>query len=156
MRILELLIPPPAIAFITALAMWLGAYLLPGLRWTILETPGKWWLVAALLLCSALFALPALYQFTQLHTTADPKRPYKTRRLAATGVYAYSRNPMYLGVLLLLLAWGVILANFLSLLIALVFPVYITIFQIRPEERYLLEKFGEEYRLYQSKVRRWL
>lgn len=156
MRSLELLIPPPLVAAITAALMWVATWIAPAADWQGRLSPvAQWGIIGVLVLSSATFALPALRQFKQLRTTTDPKRPHKARRLAATGVYAYSRNPMYLGVLLLLLAWAVFLLNGLSLLVAFFFPLYITIFQIRPEERYLEEKFGEEYLRYKAKVRRW-
>ena len=73
-----------------------------------------------------------------------------------TGLYRVTRNPMYLGMLLVLFGWAVFLSNLAALLIAPLFALYITRFQIIPEERVLAEKFGAAFMAYQSQVRRWL
>lgn len=157
MRSLELIIPPPVVALITGILMWCVARCLPwGQGVTSVSSYLSWGLMALCIGLSAAFALPALRLFKKLGTTTDPRRVHKARRLAAAGVYRYSRNPMYLGVFFLLFAWGIYLDNSLALLAAFIFPLYITVFQIRPEERYLEDKFGEEYRQYRQKVRRWL
>ena len=72
------------------------------------------------------------------------------------GVYRYTRNPMYVGLACCVLAWGVYLQNFAALLGVVIFIAYMTHFQIKPEERALQEKFGDEYANFKSKVRRWL
>jgi protein-S-isoprenylcysteine O-methyltransferase Ste14 len=95
--------------------------------------------------------------FRRAQTTVDPTRPAKASALVVGGVYRLSRNPMYLGFLLLLLAWGVYLSHLPSLLLApLAFVLYLNRFQITPEERALESLFGDEYRAYKREVRRWL
>jgi protein-S-isoprenylcysteine O-methyltransferase Ste14 len=73
-----------------------------------------------------------------------------------TGVYRFTRNPMYLGFLLALIAWGIFLGNIVSALMPLLFVAYMNRFQISPEERALRARFGAPYVAYQSSVRRWL
>jgi protein-S-isoprenylcysteine O-methyltransferase Ste14 len=63
---------------------------------------------------------------------------------------------MYLGLLLLLTAWAIWLSNPVALIFLPVFMLYMTLFQIRPEEKALLDKFGSEYLAYMRSVRRWL
>jgi protein-S-isoprenylcysteine O-methyltransferase Ste14 len=72
------------------------------------------------------------------------------------GIYRFTRNPMYLGRLLQLAGWAVFLSNALAALLLPVYVLYINRFQVQPEERALLERFGSEYAAYQQRVRRWL
>ena len=76
--------------------------------------------------------------------------------IVTTGVYRLSRNPMYVGFLLMLAAWGVFLANVLSVLLLPLFVVYLNRFQIISEENALLAKFGDDYARYLRSVRRWV
>jgi len=76
--------------------------------------------------------------------------------LVTNGTFHFTRNPMYLSLLLYLLAWAVYLSNWLALLFVPVFVLYINQFQIKPEERALSSLFGLEYAAYKGRVRRWL
>jgi protein-S-isoprenylcysteine O-methyltransferase Ste14 len=76
--------------------------------------------------------------------------------LVSTGVYSFTRNPMYLGMALVLLAWAAYLSSAWSLLGPLLFALYITRFQIVPEERVLDRLFGTSFAAYKKCVRRWL
>jgi protein-S-isoprenylcysteine O-methyltransferase Ste14 len=86
----------------------------------------------------------------------NPLKPQTASALVASGIYRYTRNPMYLGMLVVVVGWAVFLANVLSALAIVLFPAYITRFQIKPEERVLLSLFGEQYVHYSHQVRRWL
>jgi protein-S-isoprenylcysteine O-methyltransferase Ste14 len=86
----------------------------------------------------------------------NPTKPSATSSLVTNGVFRFTRNPMYLSLLLYLVAWAVYLANWLALLLVPVFMLYITRFQIKPEERALSAQFGPEYASYKARVRRWL
>ena len=83
-------------------------------------------------------------------------QPQQTSELVTTGIYRLSRNPMYLGLLLVLTSWGIYLSNFLVLAVLPLFIFYITKFQIIPEERVMREKFGESFQDYKQSVRRWI
>ena len=72
------------------------------------------------------------------------------------GVYRYTRNPMYLGFLWVLFAWGIFLGSLVALMGLPIFVWIITQFQILPEEKVLAEKFGQDYQTYLSEVRRWM
>ena len=74
----------------------------------------------------------------------------------SAGPYRFTRNPMYLGLLLTLLAWAVFLFNPVVLLFVPIFVLYINRFQIKPEEQVLSSLFGAEYMAYKGQVRRWL
>lgn len=89
-------------------------------------------------------------------TTWHPTEPERTTHLVSTGVFRLSRNPMYLGMLLVLLGWAAVLANPVAMVLSAAFVLWMNRFQIRPEERVLSTLLGQEYRVYASEVRRWL
>lgn len=151
----ELKIPPPLLFIATAALMWLVSYLVPQCT---LELPLGLRVSAALILFvfSAIVGLGATYQFIYHRTTLLPFAPEKSRLIVATGVYGLSRNPMYLSLAGTLFALGLYLANPLALIVPFLFIAAITHVQIKPEERILLQRFGEEYRRYSEHVRRWL
>lgn len=99
--------------------------------------------------------LLAIYRFGKAKTTVDPMQPDKATQLVTKGIFRFSRNPMYLGMLLILLAFGLKLGNAFNTLLAAGFVYYMNHFQIKYEEEALLQRFGKEYRLYLKAVRRW-
>ena len=101
------------------------------------------------------FAIAGVIAFRRSRTTVNPLHPEQATALVTRGVYRLSRNPMYAGMLLLLLAWATRLSNTAALAGPLLFALYITRFQIIPEERALTALFGEKYAAYRAKVRRW-
>jgi protein-S-isoprenylcysteine O-methyltransferase Ste14 len=149
---LDTRIPPPVVALIIALLMWNASA-----WWTALEVP-TWRMPLVLLLVAvgAAFDLSGLWAFHRARTTVNPMKPGKTSSIVTNGVYRITRNPMYVGMALFLCAGAVMLWSPLALLGPLVFVVYISRFQIEPEERVLRERFGEVYADYCARVRRWL
>lgn len=102
-------------------------------------------------------ALSALLQFRQAETTFDPHHPDNTNSLVTDGIYRFTRNPMYLGLLCLAIGWGFWRGTLIGAALgALVFVGFVTIFQIRPEERVLEEKFGDAFVAYKTQTRRWI
>lgn len=101
-------------------------------------------------------ALLGVKEFNQQQTTVNPLQPAKTTRLVTSGIFQLTRNPMYLGMLLVLLGWADLLDNFLAYSGALIFFSYISAFQIKPEEEVMKGKFNQEFSEYCSQVRRWL
>lgn len=161
MQKLELLLPPPVIALITAVLMWLCAHYLSSLTidWLLKGGVGyalRLILGVACFVGSGIIGLASLRQFARARTTTNPKSPAQASVLVQNAFYAHSRNPMYLAVLLLLLCWGLYLANAAALLVVVGFVWFITQFQIKPEERFLEKKFGQKYLDYKKNVRRWL
>lgn len=115
------------------------------------------YILAVVCFCaSGYFGLRAIWDFKQAKTTVHPTNPHKASRVVSQGVYKVSRNPMYLGLLLLLACEGLILGNLSMLLGIWLFVRYMERFQIIPEERALEVKFGDEYMAYKLSVRRWL
>lgn len=102
------------------------------------------------------FSLAGVYAFRISGTTVNPRDPNRTFLLVTSGVYRYSRNPMYLGFFICLLAWGLFLGNPISLLVATFFVYYMNKYQIIPEEKVLAEKFGADFDSYSRRVSRWL
>jgi protein-S-isoprenylcysteine O-methyltransferase Ste14 len=153
MKALELRIPPPAVASAFALLMWGISRIAPHLQ----VAPALRIAVAvALALIGAGVALAGVRSFRRASTTIDPLKPETASALVSAGVYRRTRNPMYLGIVFVLLAWAVWLAAPWTLLGPLGFAVFIDRFQIVPEERALRARFGAAYERYRSEVRRWL
>lgn len=150
---LELKVPPPVVALLLGLAAWWLAPLWPAIGWPDGLRLG---LAGALLLTGLALDLSGLLAFVRRHTTISPLSPHKSRALVTGGVYRFTRNPMYLGLACLLGAWAVWLAALLPWLAPVAFVLYITRFQIGPEERVLAERFGPAYTDYTRRVRRWL
>ena len=94
--------------------------------------------------------------FRRARTSCSPLRPEAASHLVCAGIYRRTRNPMYLGMLLLLLGWGALLANALALVFAVAFVPLMNRLQIGPEERTLAERFGAEFAAYRAAVRRWI
>lgn len=153
MKTLELKIPPPVIALLAAGAMWIVSRSTP-----LLDVPRTIGMLAAGTLAAAGFALAlsGVLLFRRAQTTIHPTKPQETSAFVTSGVYRISRNPMYVGLTLVLLAWAVFLSSAWSLAVVPVFVAYITRFQIVPEERVLSAKFEGAYAAYKEKVRRWL
>jgi protein-S-isoprenylcysteine O-methyltransferase Ste14 len=97
-----------------------------------------------------------VYQFWRHRTTVNPMRPDQTSSLVTSGIYRISRNPIYLADLVILVAWMVWLGAWINIIWLAAFVVYISRFQILPEERMLAGKFGEEWDSYCARVRRWI
>src|SRR5690625_8036428 len=102
MQRLELLIPPPIVAAVVALLMWLSHLYWPLFAWSM-SVRGQFLLMGLSVLLAVICGVGALLRFRTLHTTADPRNTHRTQQLAITGVYAYRPKPLYLGVYFLLL-----------------------------------------------------
>ena len=153
MKGLELKIPPPLIALTVAALMWGIAWLAPGVALVIPRSVTLAVVVAAV---GFGIALAGVLQFWTASTTINPHTPQRSAQLVEHGVYRFSRNPMYLGLSIVLLAWALYLTNPLSVLLIPGFILYINQFQILPEERHMRELFGQPYDEYAARVRRWI
>lgn len=153
MKALELKIPPVALVLLTATAMWALARLVPGGGLAFAAGP---WLAAALAVAGLATAVLGVQAFRRAQTTVDPRVPGKAAQLVTSGIFQRTRNPMYVGLVAILLAWAVYLAHGAALALVPVFVVYMSRFQIQPEERVMREKFGADYESYTQAVRRWL
>jgi protein-S-isoprenylcysteine O-methyltransferase Ste14 len=152
-RFLENRIPPPIVGLGFALLMAACTGLFGMLS---VQFAGQRIVAAAILLVGLSVILVAIIQFRQARTTVNPLRPEKATALVSGGIFGLSRNPMYLGMMLALLAWATFLGNALALLLVWGFVGWINRLQIAPEERALRTHFGAEFEAYAAKVRRWI
>jgi protein-S-isoprenylcysteine O-methyltransferase Ste14 len=151
---LELKVPPLALTMLAALLTVGVQMTLPEQRLlpTILVRVGG----ACVAFGGLWVALMGVVAFRNAQTTVDPLHPDQARRLVAAGVYRRTRNPMYLGFVLMLIGLAVALQSAVGLTIAGLTAVLLQRLQIIPEERILRQRFGEEFAAYCRRVRRWL
>lgn len=152
-RSLELKVPPVVLVLISAALMWGCARAVPRLGSPL---PGRPYVASGLTLLGALISLLGVVAFKRAKTTVNPLKPESSSSLVITGLYRVTRNPMYLGFLLILLGWAAYLSNVLSVVMVPAFVLYMTVFQIRPEERALDARFGPAFAAYKAEVRRWI
>jgi protein-S-isoprenylcysteine O-methyltransferase Ste14 len=150
---LEHKIPPPVVGLAIAAGMWAVAGLPPFLRFL---DPVRFSLTAGLAAIGVAIALSGVLAFRRARTTVNPLKPETSAALVSSGVYSFTRNPMYLGMVMVLIAWAVYLSSVWCLVGPLAFAWFITRFQIIPEERVLEKLFGADFSAYQKRVRRWL
>jgi protein-S-isoprenylcysteine O-methyltransferase Ste14 len=150
---LRLLIPPPLVMLMALAAMWGIAFLLPG--YSLPESP-RYWLPVIIMLAGIAIIVAGIWRFARAGTTVNPHSPAKGTALVTGGIYNFTRNPMYLGMALILLAMVVKTAQPLTLIGLFAFVWFINRFQIEPEEAFLRERYGETFAEYERRVRRWL
>lgn len=150
---LELKIPPPLVVVIVGVAMWFAAGVGPSVHWPLSLRISGFVIIA---LVGGATAAAGDLAFKRARTTINPIRPEKATALVTAGIYRFTRNPMYLGLALVLLGWAAFVGSLLALAGPIAFVLYIDRFQIAPEERVLLAKFGSAYAEYKARVRRWL
>jgi protein-S-isoprenylcysteine O-methyltransferase Ste14 len=153
MRQLELKIPPLALCAGFAVAIVAFGYVAP-----LANAPFAGHRVAAiaLVLVGVAVAVAGVVQFRLAKTTVNPMVPSRASSIVASGVFRLSRNPMYLGMALALLGLSAWRSTLPGYALVPLFCLYMTEFQIKPEERVLLARFGQEFSAYMAKVRRWL
>lgn len=153
MKSLELKIPPPVYALSIGLLMWLLNKYIPVTHF--IESPWNKIGIAVIVVAGS-FDLWSLFLFLKKRTTPNPMKPENTTGLVVNGLYKYSRNPMYVGLLIILTGYAIWLGSLTPFLVLPLFYWAITEMQIKPEERVLTDKFGEDYQTYKNSVRRWL
>jgi protein-S-isoprenylcysteine O-methyltransferase Ste14 len=153
LQVLELKVPPLAVVLITAALMWLVSWAAPAFGFLF---PARDFFAVTFAAAGAVTIVSGLLSFRRAGTTFNPMKPEATSSLVVSGVYAFTRNPMYLGFFLVLIGWAIFLSNALAFLLLALFIFYMNRFQIEPEERALSSRFGQEFIAYKSRVRRWL
>ncbi len=153
MHILELRIPPAALGALAALFMWLATRWAPAFTFAI---PQRGWIATGVALVGALIAVAGVISFRRARTTVNPTKPAKASSLVVSGIYQFTRNPMYLGFAVILLGLAVFFCNALAVALVPCFVLYLDRFQIRAEERALASLFPHEFPAYKARVRRWL
>ena len=150
---MKLLIPPPILTLMSAILMLIISKYFNKANFSLNQHNqfALFFLIVALIII-----LISIAKFIKIKTTISPLKPNKTSILVDSGIYKYTRNPMYLGLFLILFSLFLYLKNFLSFLVLPLFVIYITKNQILPEEKVLENLFGDQYKKYKNKVRRWI
>ncbi len=153
MKFLEMKIPPPIYGLLTGICIWLLDKQFPLLDVlpAVVQTTGLGFIFLGFGL-----DLVALGQFYFNRTTPNPLSPQKAKTIVVSGLYKYTRNPMYLGLLITLIGWTFFLGNIVGLICIPLFMWVINSMQIHPEEKILSKLFGTSYTDYLRRVRRWL
>ena len=144
-------IPPPILALIMIALIYISSLFIETMTLNYQGLLSIFFLILGLACL-----LPSFKLFAKFKTTITPLKPSNSTALVTEGMYRYSRNPMYLGLLLLTIASTIWFGNWLGIIINIVFIFLINILQIIPEEEALLKIFGEEYGEYKKNVRRWI
>ena len=152
-RSLELKVPPAVLVMIAALLMWVGAVYLPEFSFRFPFQSVLGWVIGLLGFVGCFLGF---LEFRRSKTTLNPTKPGTSSSLVQSGIYRHTRNPMYLGFLLMLVAWAIVVGNGISFLVLPAFVIYLNRFQIQPEERALTSIFGDEFTAYRAAVRRWI
>lgn len=144
---------PPVAVLLFALALTWGLNhtgLMPEFRFG-----AERWVIGFTVILAGLIAALALFRFRKEGTTVNPHKPENTSGLVTGGIYMFSRNPMYLSLGILLLAYIFYLGHVFGFAALAFYVWYIQKFQILPEEQMMRSKFGEIYEEYCDHVRRW-
>ncbi|MEI6725866.1 MAG: isoprenylcysteine carboxylmethyltransferase family protein [Actinomycetes bacterium] len=150
---LELKVPPDVTWLLIAGVMWIASAVTPGLAIPMALRVGIPLMLAG---AGVGIIVNARVTLDRAHTTWSPRAPDLTTNLVTSGLYRFSRNPIYFGMLLVMVGWAVALASPVAVVLSAAFVLYIDRFQIRPEERTLAALLGQDYRDYAERVRRWV
>ncbi|WP_318437950.1 methyltransferase family protein [Photobacterium leiognathi] len=149
---MSLRVPPPILLLLSILGMYLLSRFYPVMTF---DFDGKSLLISMLCFIGVIPGFTAIIAFAKANTTIDPRYPQKTSRLVTTGIYRFTRNPMYLGLVFFLFAAAFYFSALSCFVVVPVFMWVMNNFQIEPEEAVLLAMFGEDYQYYCQTVRRW-
>ena len=144
-------IPPPILALVMIVLIYLSSFFIESTKFNYQGS-----LSVLVLILGLACAIPSFKLFARYKTTISPLKPSDATALVTEGMYRYSRNPMYLGLLLLTIASTIWFGTWFGIIINILFIFLINFLQIIPEEEALLEIFGEEYEEYKKNVRRWI
>lgn len=153
MKSLEHRIPPPIVLLITAALMFVIAratYVVPINQYV------RYLTAALLVVIGVSVTLLGMSRFRQARTTLNPVQIDRASSLVTGGIYQLTRNPMYLGLCIILTGVAVFLSAPWTLLGLAIFVVFMSRFQIQPEERAMRTRFGDSYDEYCHRTRRWI
>ena len=153
MKFLELKVPPVALFILALVASYFSAQ---QLSTGAIGMPFKLIVLGVGIVLSGVIGLAGVWEFRKQKTTVNPIKVETASTVVDSGIFGYTRNPMYLGLFILLFCFGYFFQNIFSVLLSFAFVIYMNQFQIKPEERALEQLFGAEYVDYKQKVRRWV
>ena len=144
-------IPPPLIVLVLIVSIYFSSK-----KIYLINIPMQLEISIFILSAGILIFVNPVLQFIKSKTTVNPIQFEEVNKLVTSGIFKYSRNPMYLGMLMIVLSTSIFYLNIYSILTPLLFILWINKFQIKREEEFLIEKFGDEYLSYKKKTRRWI
>ena len=150
-RFKMLKIPPPLLVLILAVSNYFSSK-----KIDLILFPNQNLISFIIFLIGIIILINPIFKFIKLKTTIDPINFKKVNKLITSGIYKYSRNPMYLGLLMIVISTTIFYLNIFSIITPFFFYFWINNFQIKREEIFLTEKFGKEYFYYMTKTRRWI
>ena len=151
MKFLNTKIPPPIVTILFAVLIFYFSE-----SFAYVDLPFKIYISLFFVLLGFFITFSSARNFKKKETTVNPIKPEEASQLVTDGFFKITRNPMYLGMLLFLLGLSIYNGLIVGLVFLPLFVGYITFFQIIPEERAMIEIFGEDYKAYMKKVRRWI
>ena len=144
-------IPPPLIVLVLIVSIYFSSK-----KIDLINIPLQLEISIFILSAGILIFVNPVLQFIKSKTTVNPIQFEEVNKLVTSGIFKYSRNPMYLGMMMIVLSTSIFYLNIYSILTPLLFILWINKFQIKREEEFLIEKFGDEYLSYKKKTRRWI
>ncbi len=144
-------IPPPLLVLVLVISNYFSSKTID-----LILLPNQNLISFIIFLFGMLILINPIFKFIKSRTTIDPIKFKKVNKLITSGIYKYSRNPMYLGLLMIVISTSIFYFNIFSITTPILFYFWINRFQIKREEIFLSEKFGKEYLLYMNKTRRWI
>ena len=144
-------IPPPLLVLILVISNYFSSK-----KIDLILLPNQDLTSIIIFLIGMLILINPIFKFIKSKTTIDPIKFKKVNKLITSGIYKYSRNPMYLGLLMIIISTSIFYLNIFSISTPFFFYFWINRFQIKREEIFLIEKFGKEYLSYKNKTRRWI
>ena len=144
-------IPPPILVLILVSSNYFSST-----KIDLFHLPNQNIISILILLMGMLILINPIFKFIKSKTTIDPIKFKKVNKLITSGIYKYSRNPMYLGLLMIVISTSIFYLNIFSITTPILFVCWINRFQIKREEIFLTEKFGKEYMSYKTKTRTWI
>lgn len=146
-------VPPPVWMLAIGAVMWFvsrSAYAYP------IDIPYALVVAIVIGLLGIACSVAGIREFRKVSTTVNPLQPDEASTLVTTGIFKATRNPMYVGLFLILAGWAVWLGSLASVPLLLVFLLVMTELQIKPEEQAMQALFGQDYEDYRGRVRRWI
>ena len=144
-------IPPPLLVLVLVISNYFSSK-----KIDLILIPYQNLISFILFLIGVIILINPIYKFIKSRTTIDPINFKKVNQLITSGIYKYSRNPMYLGLLIIVISTSIFYLNIFSITTPIIFYFWINKFQIKREEIFLTKKFGKEYLLYMTETRRWV
>ena len=144
-------IPPPVVVLILVISTFFSSK-----KIDLIQIPFQTLISIFILSIGIIILTNPVLKFKKSKTTINPIKFKKVNKLVTSGIYKYSMNPMYLGLLMIVISSSIFYLNIYSILTPLFFYLWINRFQIKREEIFLTEKFGKDYLSYKSNTRRWI